>query len=54
MIRLIADENFNGNILRGLRRRLPRIDAVRLQDVGMRGADDDAVLEWAAAEARLV
>ncbi|HEY1533201.1 MAG TPA: DUF5615 family PIN-like protein [Polyangiaceae bacterium] len=54
MIRLLADENFNGDILRGLRRRVPAIDAPRIQDVGMRGADDEAVLEWAAGEGRLV
>lgn len=54
MIRLLADENFNGDILRGLRRRVPAIDAPRIQDVGMRGTDDETVLEWAAAEGRLV
>jgi predicted nuclease of predicted toxin-antitoxin system len=54
VIRLLADENFNGDILRGLRRRVPAIDAPRIQDIGMRGADDEAVLEWAAAEGRMV
>ncbi len=54
MIRLLADENFNGDILRGLRRRVPAIDAPRIQDIGLRGADDETVLEWAAAEGRLV
>jgi hypothetical protein len=54
VIRLLADENFNGDILRGLRRRIPAIDAPRIQDVGMRGANDEAVLEWAAGEGRLV
>jgi hypothetical protein len=54
VIRLLADENFNADIVRGLRRRLPAIDAVRLQDVRMQGADDDVVLQWAAAEGRMV
>lgn len=54
MIRLLADENFNGDILRGLQRRLPAIDLPRVQDLAIRGADDAAVLEWAAAEGRLV
>jgi hypothetical protein len=54
VIRLLADENFNADIVRGLRRRLPEIDAPRIQDVGMRGVDDEAVLEWAAGEGRLV
>ncbi len=54
MICLLADENFNGDILRGLQRRIPAIDVPRVQDLVIRGADDAAVLEWAAAEGRLV
>lgn len=29
----LADENFDNDILRGLRRRDPRFDAVRVQDI---------------------
>jgi hypothetical protein len=54
VIRLLADENFNGDILRGLQRRVPAMDVPRVQDLVIRGADDAAVLEWAAAERRLV
>ncbi len=54
MIRLVADENFNGDIVRGLLRRKPGLDIVRLQDVGLSGADDPAVLEWAAQERRVL
>jgi len=54
VMRLLADENFNGDILRGLRRRMPAIDALRIQEVGMRGASDEAVLAWAAAEGRVI
>lgn len=50
MLRLAADENFNGDIVRGLIRRNPQVDIVRVQDVGLSGANDPAVLEWAAAE----
>ncbi len=32
MIKLATDENFNGKIIRGLRRRNPNIDIVRVQD----------------------
>jgi hypothetical protein len=39
MLRLAADENFNADIIRGLRRRLPELDVVRVQDVGLSGAD---------------
>lgn len=54
MLRLAADENFNGDIVRGLRRRNPELDLVRVQDVGLSGADDSSVLEWAAREGRVV
>ena len=30
-MRLLTDENFNGAILRGLVRRLPKLDIVRVQ-----------------------
>jgi hypothetical protein len=54
MLKLAADENFNNTILRGLLRREPDLDIVRLQDVGLTGADDPDVLAWAAAEQRIV
>jgi hypothetical protein len=54
MLRLLADEDFNGRILRGLRLRLGGLDVLRAQDVGLRGADDDAVLEWAAGSGRVL
>jgi predicted nuclease of predicted toxin-antitoxin system len=54
VIRLLADENFNGDIVRGLQRRIPTIDVPRVQDLVIRGADDAAVLEWSAEEGRLV
>ena len=52
MLRLAADENFNNDIVRGLLRRRPELDLVRVQDVGLSGADDPTVLEWAAQEGR--
>ena len=54
MIRLLADENFNNNIVRGLLRREPEKDIVRVQDVGLSGADDPTVLEWAAQAERIL
>ncbi|MEZ4582834.1 MAG: DUF5615 family PIN-like protein [Caldilineaceae bacterium] len=54
MLRVLADENFNNNIVRGLRRRNPDIDIVRIQDIGLSGADDPTVLEWAATERRIL
>lgn len=54
MLRLAADENFNANIVRGLLRRNPALDIVRVQDAGLSGADDPSILEWAAREGRVV
>jgi len=52
MLRLAADENFNNAIIRGLLRRKPDLDIIRVQDVGLSGAEDPVVLEWAAKEGR--
>ncbi|NJK27856.1 MAG: DUF5615 family PIN-like protein [Coleofasciculaceae cyanobacterium SM2_3_26] len=54
MMRLLADENFDNNIVRGLLRRRPNIDIVRVQDVGLSGEDDPTILAWAAAENRIL
>lgn len=54
MLRLAADENFNNDIVRGLLRRRPDLEIVRVQDVGLSGADDPTILEWAAGEGRVL
>src|SRR5690349_17385607 len=54
MLRLVADENFNNDVVRGVLRRRPDLDIVRLQEVGLSGADDPAVLAWAATQGRIV
>lgn len=54
MLPFAADENFDNDIIRGLLRRLPELDVVRVQDVGLSGASDPVVLEWAASERRLL
>jgi hypothetical protein len=54
MLALLADENLHGDIVRGLRRRNPELDIVRVQDIGLSGADDPTVLERAAAEGRIL
>src|SRR5262245_21670947 len=54
MLRFAADENFNNDIVRGVRRRNPAIDLVRVQDEGLSGADDSTVLEWAAGAGRVL
>jgi hypothetical protein len=37
MLQFVADENFNNDILRGIRRRNPEVDVVRVQDEGLSG-----------------
>ncbi len=54
MLSFLADENFNGRIVRGLCLRLPQADVARVQDVALSGADDPEVLEWAASAGRIV
>jgi hypothetical protein len=54
MLRLAADENLTNGILRGLARRNAQTDIVRVQDVGLLGADDPQVLAWAATQGRIL
>src|SRR5947209_8513770 len=54
MLRLATDEDFNNRILRGLLRRKPDLDIVRVQDAGLIGRGDAEVLEWAARENRVL
>lgn len=54
MLRFLSDEDFNNHIVRGVLRRLPLLDIVRVQDVGLRTKQDTEVLEWAAGEGRIL
>jgi hypothetical protein len=54
MLRLVADENLNGDIVRGLFLRESNLDIVRVQDVGLTGVDDVQILAWAAENNRIV
>lgn len=54
MLRFAADENFNNDILRGLKRRDDSVDVIRVQDMDLSGASDPEILEWAAHEGRIV
>jgi hypothetical protein len=54
MLRLATDEDFNNRILRGLLRRRPDLDIMRVQDAGLIGRGDAEVLEWAAREGRVL
>ena len=54
MVLFLADENFNNQIIRGILRQRESVDLVRVQDVGLSGADDPQVLDWAARYERIV
>lgn len=52
--KFLADENFESAILRGLFRRDPQLDIIRVQDVGLMTVADPLILEWAAGYDRIV
>ena len=54
MLRLLADENLIGAIWEGVGSRIPDLDFVRVQDAGLMGASDAAVLAWAAEQGRVL
>lgn len=54
MLRLATDEDFNNRIVRGLLRRQPDLDILRVQDAGLAGKKDDEVLAWASTEGRIL
>ena len=53
-VAVAADENLHGDIVEGLRRRVPDLDLMRVQDVGLTGASDPQVLAWAAEAGRVL
>jgi predicted nuclease of predicted toxin-antitoxin system len=53
-MRFLADENFNNDHLRALKKQRPDVDIVRVQDTEIYRADDPTVLDWAANEQRIV
>lgn len=53
-MRLLTDENFNNHINRALLLQRPGVDLIRAQDAGLSGKNDDAVLEWALMNNRIL
>jgi len=54
-VKWLADENLRSAIVRGLLRRVPGLDIVRVQDVQqISGEDDTVVLDWAIRDDRIV
>ncbi len=54
MIKLASDENLDGDVVRGLLRRVPELDIVRVQDAELVGSPDPTILAWAADENRIL
>jgi predicted nuclease of predicted toxin-antitoxin system len=54
VIRFLTDENFNSHIISGVRRRLPEVDIVRVQDIGLDATDDRTILDFASGVGRVV
>ena len=54
MLRLASDADVHGDILRGMRRRLPQIDLLRAQDALPKDEPDPEVLAWAAHQSRVL
>ena len=54
MLRLLTDEDFDDRLTHALLARVPGLDLVRVQDVGLRHTPDPDILAWAAAEGRIV
>lgn len=53
-IRFAADEDFNNDIVRALRRALPEMNIVGVREAGHGGQPDPEIVIWAAAEARIL
>jgi predicted nuclease of predicted toxin-antitoxin system len=47
-MKLLADENLSRRVVNAFRRHSSAIQIVRVQEVGLLGRDDTAVLNWAA------
>lgn len=54
MLKFIADENFNGRIVRGILQRNRNVDILRVQDTDYAEAEDLPILEFAAKQNRIV
>lgn len=54
MLKFLLDENVHSIIFDGVVHREPNLDIVRVQDVGLLGADDPTILAWAAEQGRVL
>jgi predicted nuclease of predicted toxin-antitoxin system len=54
LVRLLIDQDFDHDILRGLMRRVPDLDVVTTHEAGLGEAPDRELLDWAAQSGRIV
>jgi predicted nuclease of predicted toxin-antitoxin system len=53
-VRFLADEDVDGDLIRGLRTREPAMDVLDVKTAGLRGMADPALLELAAQQDRIL
>jgi predicted nuclease of predicted toxin-antitoxin system len=53
-LKLLADENIEPQLIRGLLRRTPDLDVVSARDAGLLGWSDPELLQWAADQGYVV
>lgn len=54
MIWLLADEDFNGRIIRGLLRRVPELNLLTVSGAGLAGSIDPIIISWARSHNRVL
>ena len=54
MVPVLTDENLSGPIIQAIQQSEADLDLVRVQDIGLMGADDRRLLEWAAEQDRVL
>lgn len=54
MIKILADQNFNGRILRGLKARISEINCITTHEIGIQNYTDYNLLTFAAEENRII
>lgn len=54
MLKILIDQDFDHDILRGLVRRLPALDYITAFEIGLNEVEDQELLLWAAANERIL
>ena len=54
MLRLLIDQDFDHDILRGVQQRIVALDAITAHQAGLSATPDPELLEWAAENERVL